>query len=242
MICVSVVSHGHGGMVHALVDQLLACPQVAQVVVTRNVPEPSPLPARPRLMQLDNPAPQGFGANHNAAFAHCTQACFCVLNPDIQLVGNPFDTLVEALHQVPAAVCAPLIVSPTGEAEDSVRRFPTPWTLLRKLLAGDRGGYAPGDGRQPFCPDWVAGMFMLFDSAAYARLGGFDTGFFLYYEDVDLCARAWKAGYKVVVCPGVRAIHDAQRASHRKARFMAWHLSSMMRYFLKHLGRLPRTA
>jgi GT2 family glycosyltransferase len=242
MICVSVVSHGHGGMVAALVDQLLACPQVAQIIVTRNIPEPALLAEQPRLLQLENTMPQGFGANHNAAFTRCTQPRFCVMNPDIQLAGNPFETLADALRHTRAAMVAPLIVSATGGLEDSVRRFPTPWTLVRKLVAGDRGGYAAPDGSQPFFPDWVAGMFMLFDSAMYAQLGGFDPGFFLYYEDVDLCARIWKAGHRVAVCPAARAIHDARRASHRNPRFMAWHLSSMARYFFKHLGRLPRTA
>jgi GT2 family glycosyltransferase len=60
--------------------------------------------------------------------------------------------------------------------------------------------------------DWVAGMFLLIRTEAFRALGGFDEGFHLYYEDVDFCARAWKAGWKVQVHPEVSVIHDAQRA------------------------------
>lgn len=46
-------------------------------------------------------------------------------------------------------------------------------------------------------PDWVGGMFMLFRRETFAQLGGFDQRYFLYYEDVDLCARLNLQGYKM---------------------------------------------
>jgi hypothetical protein len=82
-------------------------------------------------------------------------------------------------------------------------------------------------------------MFVLFRSADFARLGGFDERFFLYYEDVDICARAWKEGMRVATCPGVSAIHDAQRANRRDWRHMRWQLASMMRYLVRYTGQLP---
>ena len=56
-------------------------------------------------------------------------------------------------------------------------------------------------------------MFMLVRSADYMAVGGFDEGFFLYYEDVDICARLWRSGRKVVICPEAIVVHDARRAS-----------------------------
>lgn len=58
-------------------------------------------------------------------------------------------------------------------------------------------------------PDWVGGMFMVFRRDIYALLGGFDQKFFLYYEDVDLCARIRLLGLRVVMIPSVRATHLA---------------------------------
>ena len=109
-----------------------------------------------------------------------------------------------------------------------------------KLLAkGDGGRYALQPGDPDFMPEWVAGMFMLFRAERYAALSGFDEGFRLYYEDVDLCVRAWRAGFGVLTTPSVQVIHRAQRASRRKLQYLAWHLASMARYFIKHWGRLP---
>ena len=243
MISVSVVSHGHGDMVVGLLGQLLCCPEVTQVIVTRNLPESVVFPASERLLLVDNPQPKGFAANHNAAFLHCQTPFFCVLNPDIELSGNTFPGLLKALHTNRVALVAPLVQGAEGQTEDYARRFPTLAQLAGKLLAGGDGGrYAllPGD---PDCmPEWVAGMFMLFPRERYAALGGFDEGFRLYYEDVDLCLRAWRAGYGVLTTPSVQVTHRAQRASRRKLRYLLWHLRSMARYFAKHWGRFPRVS
>jgi GT2 family glycosyltransferase len=239
MIAVSVVSHHHGAMVARLVARLLMTPEVAQVIVTCNVPEALELPADARLRVIDNLRPKGFGANHNAAFAVCDAPFFCVLNPDIALPENPFPALFACLAQTGAALAAPRVLAPDGALEDSARRFPTLIGLARKAAFGERDVY-PLPANSPGAPDWVAGMFMLWRREAFAALGGFDEGFFLYYEDVDLCARAWASGRAIALCPEARAIHDARRESHRDLRFMRWHLASMARYFIKHAGRRPR--
>lgn len=56
-------------------------------------------------------------------------------------------------------------------------------------------------------------------------------------EDVDLCARLWRSGRRVMLCPAVRVVHDARRASRRDLRHMRWHAASMARYFRKHALR-----
>lgn len=231
-VTVSIVSHGHGGMVSALIDQLRACPDVGEVIVTRNVPETFRPPEDTLVRVIDNETPKGFGANHNTAFRLCRESFFCVLNPDIELQGDPFPLLLRALDDHSVALVAPLIVAPDGTAEDSIRRFPTFFSLVRKAIDGSDGRYFVEPGAPAFNPDWVAGMFMLFASSTYSRLGGFDERYFLYYEDVDICRRVWRAGLKVVACPSVSAIHDARRDSHRSLRHLRWHLASMARFFL----------
>lgn len=240
LIAVSIVSHGHGAMVVRLVESLLMCGEVAQIIVTRNILESIQIPESDRIVVLDNPQPKGFGENHNAAFERCTQPFFCPLNPDIALIGDPFETLLTDLEKSGAAIAAPFVLAPGGAVEDSVRRFPTAASLLRKACGGLDGRYNLKLNDLVFHPDWIAGMFMLFRSADYARLGGFDPKFFLYYEDVDICVRARRAGMGLIVSPSVAVIHDARRDSHRSLRHLRWHLASMGRYFLKHWGRLPR--
>ena len=227
-------------MVGGLVGQLLAFPEVAQILLTLNVPESLALPDDCRLTVIGNVEPKGFGANHNAAFAKCTQMFFCPLNPDIAFERNPFPVLSAALGDNRVALVAPLVRSPDGKIEDSMRGFPTAGSLLRKALGGSDGRYVVREGQADFAPEWVAGMFMLFRSRDFHDLGGFDERFFLYYEDVDICARVWQKGMKILACPKVSVIHDARRDSRRSLRHLRWHLASIVRYFWKHWGRLPR--
>jgi glycosyltransferase involved in cell wall biosynthesis/GT2 family glycosyltransferase len=240
-ITVSIVSHRNGPLLRPLLTQLLACPEVSAMFVTRNVPENLDLPADGRIHITDNAAPAGFGANHNAAFRRCQTPMFCVVNPDIDLPSNPFPTLLQCLQQSDAALAAPLVVTPAGLTEDNLRYFPTPLSLLAKALGGQDGRYEIATDQRMVSPDWVAGMFMLFQSCAFRRIGGFDEGFFLYYEDVDICARLRHCGEAIVACPTVRVVHTAQRTSRYNPRYALWHISSMVRYFVKHLGRLPRS-
>ncbi|MDD2466574.1 MAG: glycosyltransferase family 2 protein [Desulfobulbus sp.] len=226
-------------MIAPLVADLLSCAQIGQIILTCNVPELLELPTDTRILTLENTVPMGFAANHNTAFKYCALPYYCVLNPDIRLQDNPFPSLFAALEETGAAIAAPLVQTFTGELDDNVRTFPTMRSLVSKALGRPCDNYKINRSHSHLYPDWIAGMFMLFRSDDFRRLQGFDERFFLYYEDVDICARAWKAGMKVVACPSVSVVHDAQRTSHRNFRYMRWHLASMARYFYKHWGRLP---
>jgi len=228
-------------MVKGLVANLLAYPEIGQVTVTCNIPESLTLPSDSRILLLNNAIPAGFATNHNAAFRHSFLPYFCPLNPDVQFWSNPFPRLLDALQEADATIVTPLVKSPKGEIEDSIRSFPTLWSLLSKALKRPNDDFKIENFQTSFYSDWVAGMFMLFRSEDFEKLGGFDDGFFLYYEDVDICARCWKAGMKVLACPSVSIIHDARRASRHNLRYMCWHLASMVRYFYKYWGRLPNS-
>lgn len=238
-VCISIVSHGHGAMVERLVNALLGCPEVGQIILTLNVPESLVVPEDARITVVRNSIRKGFGANHNSAFASCAQPFFCPMNPDIELPANPFPELLKLSLDTSVDLIAPLVVSPQGAIEDNLRKFPTFSSLLLKVFGLRDGRYAVAEGGAVFFSEWVAGMFMLFRSKAFASLEGFDENYFLYYEDVDICARAWRHGFRVVACPKVKVVHDARRDSRRNLRHMRWHIESMVRYFFKFWGRLP---
>jgi len=240
VIDISVVNHAHGNMVGNLVAKLKTFPEVGQIIVTRNIPDSDGVVETEKTLITQNTVPKGFGANHNAAFAHATAPYFCVLNPDIDLPANPFPALLAVLEGSDAPMVAPGVVNSAGSPEDSARRFPTLRQLSSKLLGGHDGRYVLQPTQGPTPVDWVAGIPMLFRTEDFKAIGGFDEKFFLYYEDVDICARLWKAGRPVMVCPQVQVVHDAQRASRKNWQFMKWHAASMARYFWKRWGRLPR--
>lgn len=228
MITVSVVSHAQGGLAARLLRDLASLGRAdCQVILTVNVPEAIAPGTGAEL--IHNGEPRGFGANHNAAFRRAKGDYFCVLNPDIRLPRDPFPALLEELREPSVGVVAPRITDPAGRTEDSVRRFPTFGSLVRKLLGARPGAeYSLDNGPLPV--DWVGGMFMLFRRDAFERVRGFDERFFLYYEDVDICRRLHGAGFRVVATPRAQAIHEAQRASRRNPRYMAMHARSMLRY------------
>jgi GT2 family glycosyltransferase len=235
-ICLSIVSHGQGRLIRPLLGDLLALrKRLTEVIVTLNIPEDEaflaefqdPLPLR----VLRNPAPKGFGANHNSAFAVSTAPFFVVVNPDIRLHDLVLDALLTAAAEPDTGVAAPLVHASDGQLQDSARRFPTVARLIRRKLGGTRSpDYRVG--QVPMAVDWVAGMFMVFRREVYASLGGFDDRYFMYFEDVDLCQRLHRADLRVMLVPQARVIHDAQRASRRQLKHFVWHLSSACRYLL----------
>jgi len=218
-----------------LIEDLLGCPEIERVILTCNIVEPDiTVRQTARLSTIHNPKPKGFGANHNAAFHDVRTPYLAILNPDIRLQGNPFPALLACVENEVAALCAPAVVNPAGALDDSARQFPSLGDLVLKALGRYEGRLPYQVGDSPQAAPWVGGMFMLIRREDYVALGGFDEGFFLYYEDVDLCARIWRSGRRVVLCPEVQVVHDARRASRRDFRHLRWHLASAARYFRKH--------
>lgn len=234
MITISIVSHGHAGLLPGLLADIAQCPDVSNVILTHNTPEPTIRNHGMAWMtELENQSPRGFGANHNAAFQLCDTPYFCALNPDVRFRGDPFPELVTCMTANRAALAAPAAVNCEGRIEDNARRFPTVTGLMAKALGIADGRYPYVPGGESFTPEWVSGMFMLLASDKFAGIGGFDEGYYLYYEDVDLCARLRIAGESIRLCPNALVVHAARRESRRNITFLRWHLASMARYFAK---------
>ncbi|MDF2181403.1 glycosyltransferase family 2 protein [Neptuniibacter sp. CAU 1671] len=237
MFDISVVSHGQARLVSMLLSDLHKLNSFQGVVLlTENIPD-STAEFSGFAVQTDvisNPAPKGFGANHNQAVRHLNADFVVIMNPDIRLPSEfDFNLLLEHFVVSDIAVVAPRVLSSNGQLEDSSRKFPTVFDIILKVFGLGEGGVQSSDDNRPREVDWVAGMFMLLRKDVFESIGGFDEGFFLYYEDVDLCARLRLAGWKVMLEPRVTVIHDAQRQSHRSFKYLKWHISSLARYFYK---------
>jgi N-acetylglucosaminyl-diphospho-decaprenol L-rhamnosyltransferase len=236
LVTVSIISHGQIALVENLLPQVRACPEVSQIILTLNTPEFCSLQDDHCLKVIRNSRSKGFSENHNMAFGSCKQPFFCVMNPDITLLGNPFPKLLDIFQDFEVGVVAPLVVSNQGELEDSAREFPSVGSLMRKLIFKDRGIRAFDTKVSHFETDWAAGMFLLIRFNTFENVGGFDEKYYLYYEDVDLCWRIRQANMPVIVCTTVEVVHDARRDSHRRLNYLIWHLSSMLRFLLKSRG------
>lgn len=238
----SIVSHGHRDLIVALlVDLTRIGRKDIEVIITWNLKQednavecaafPFPFP----ILSATNDSPQGFAANHNAAFRRSSGEHFVILNPDIRLPEDPFATLLSILDARRDAICAPTILNTRNEREDSARFFPSPLGLAKKAAAkaaGIRLRLPAIPMRDTLLyPDWIAGMFLVVPRHIYVALGGLSEKYFLYYEDVDFCARARLRGIEIIVTPAAVAIHDARRESHHNLRFLSWHFSSALKFF-----------
>lgn len=234
---ISIVSHGHGPLLDQALQDL--CRQTVRdqmnVVVTLNLANESFDPSAYdglRIRVIRNPVPQGFGANHNAAFRLCADEWFLIVNPDIRLPDtSAIERLLAARGDAEAepGLIAPRIMNSAGGREDAVRPNLSLWSLLCRVVGGRREALAATSTRvgRPFF--WVAGMFVAASSDAFRAVRGFDERFFLYCEDYDLCARVYLSGRSIVVRDDVSVIHDAQRDSRRSRRHLTWHLESVIR-------------
>lgn len=234
-ISISVVSHAQIHLIEYLLQDILHYCNVLpiELILTLNLSEVLPFEIEDfpfPIKVIRNSIPIGYGANHNQAFTYSTGQFFCVINPDIRFHGNPFITLLDCLQDSLIGVTAPLVLNPNGKIEDSARRFPTPFSILCKAFGKPKSSDYLIKGI-PVFPDWVGGMFMLFPHDVFKQLGGFDQRYYLYYEDVDLCARLRLHGYEVAICPNARVIHSARRSSHHHFRYLKWHINSMTRFF-----------
>jgi len=234
-VSISIVSHGQMDLVCQLLDDIeKQCQGLAlEVILTLNLQGES-LPDLPSyffsVVVIRNTIAKGFGANHNQAFSKARGAFFCVLNPDIRMETNPFGSLISALSDARVGIAAPVVLGANGDPEDSARKFPTPFAILQRIFTGyHRSAYYVTTGA--FQADWAGGMFMLFPSPLFEKIGGFDERYFLYYEDVDLCGRLRLSGYSVVVVADSKVIHLAQRSSHKNIKFLFWHVTSLVRFF-----------
>jgi len=243
-VTISIVSHGHDDLVKNLLSQLAEYNEyVAKVIVTQNIlsnVDYGGLVFPFEFVHIKNTQPLGFGENHNRAFDVCSTEYYCIMNPDIILNNDPFCVLLACCDNVKVAIISTLITDIAGVVEDSARYFPTPLGLLKKVFRLYDGVFPINKNEDVIYPEWVGGMFMLVKSDKYKALSGFDESYFLYYEDVDFCLRAWDSGNGVALCKTAVVVHDARRESHRKFKFLKWHLSSVTRFFIKHLGRFPK--
>ena len=186
----------------------------------------------------------GFGAANNRA-ARATQSDFILfLNSDTEVSAGAVDRLVDTLRSTPGvAVVGPRLVDGQGHAELSFGAMITPWNeawqkLKRQLLARRVpvfGQWVAHTLTRPSSPDWVSGACLLVRRANAEAAGLFDERFFLYVEDVDLCASIRQLGGRVLFTPEVEIVHHRGRSGQRApAPTAAWYRRSQIAFYEKH--------
>jgi N-acetylglucosaminyl-diphospho-decaprenol L-rhamnosyltransferase len=244
-----VVSYRSAATLRGCVQSLLEIPDVRVTVVDNASPDES-LATIADLAEVDvvrSPRNGGFAYGCNLGAARGTAPFLLFLNPDARIGAASLHTLRDVLRDDPGAgLVGPRIVDDDGTLAFSRRRFPrlrstfakalflhrvwplAAWTdeLVRNPAAYERAGVA----------EWVSGACMLVRRDAFAALGGFDEGLFLYCEDTDLCLRLWQAGHSVRFDPRA-LVHHVGGASSGAGETQAIAARSRVYYARKHRGR-----
>jgi N-acetylglucosaminyl-diphospho-decaprenol L-rhamnosyltransferase len=189
----------------------------------------------------------GFGYGCNLGAAEGGNPYILFLNPDARIDAEGVRALVAALAAEPrAAIAGPKLVEEDGAEVPSMRRFQragSSWAQALFLHRVIRAAWAneivrdPAVYAAPAAPEWLSGACMLVRREAFAALGGFDDGFFLYCEDMDICTRARAAGHEVLFTPSVE-VHHAGGQSAPRASLYPVLAASRRRYASKHASRL----
>jgi N-acetylglucosaminyl-diphospho-decaprenol L-rhamnosyltransferase len=219
-------------------------PQVDELVVVANPPAPE---TDARL--IVNERALGFAANANKGIAETSAPFVVVANPDTEPHPEAVAHLRAFAETHPrAAIVGPKLVFPDERPQSSRRRFPTvSGTLvrrspLRRLLSGTQRAHYGLDEHPsgPVETDWLLGAFVLLRREMLDELGGFDEGFRLYGEDIDLAYRAAKAGWERWYVPEavVRHVHRAVTDRRLLTRRTLWHWRGILRFVRKHPERL----
>lgn len=225
-------------------------PQVDELVVVANLPIELPaLP--PHASVVRNERPRGFAANANLGIAATSAPWIVVSNPDTRAGENAVGRLVAFGREHPrAGVIGPELRGFDGAWQSSRRAFPTVWgtvvrrTPLRALLKPkqrQRAHYLLDERPdEPARADWLIGAFILLRREMLEELGGFDAGYRLYGEDIDLCYRAMQAGWERWLVPDAVVGHRHAAVTDRGflTRRTLWHWRSICRFVRKHPERL----
>jgi len=244
-----VTGAGEAAMLRDSLPPLQA--QVDELVVVANGPgsRPALLPAEVAL--VENERPLGFSANVNRGIAATSGDYVVISNPDAIPEPGCVGTLVEFAAAHPrCGVAGPKMLNPDGTLQASRRSFPTIGgtivrrTPLRSLfppLRWQKHHYlldAPTD--EPMQVDTMLGAFLLMRRTMLDEIGGWDSGYKLYVEDIDLNYRAMKAGWERWWVPGAVVRHEYQAVidKHYFTRRNLWHVHAMLRFLRKHPERL----
>ncbi len=231
MLKVILVNYASPDQCTICIDSLLLhgiCTEEQIVIVDNASPDDSgTLLAKrfPRITTLLTGINSGYSGGINRGIQVAGKAdFFLILNPDTNFEDNRIDLAIQAFENTSdLGVLGLNLFYPNGKPQYSARRFyslfsillrrtplkkifPFNWLDARHLMKNAWNG-------DRFDVDWVLGTGFMVRARALQEIGGMDEGYFLYMEDVDLCARMWLSGWRVQAIPSVHLIHLHQRAS-----------------------------
>jgi N-acetylglucosaminyl-diphospho-decaprenol L-rhamnosyltransferase len=206
----------------------------------------------PQARLIENPTNRGLSAAWNQGARAVDAPWILFLNPDAEIIHGDLATFVQAGEdRSDVALLGPLIRNPDGTVYESGRSFPG---VVQAVGHAFLGPFAPNnrftrayrqtewDRTTPREVGWVSGAAMLVRRSAFEQVGGFDEGFWLYGEELDLGTRLRDAGWKVLATPTLEILHVGGVSTGRSRRTHVMHSQGNFRYYRKHRAKGWRRA
>jgi GT2 family glycosyltransferase len=244
-----VISHGHADELAQSLPALGG--QVDELLVIANIPGsvPPTLPAGTRV--IENERRLSFAANANLGAENTAHELVLIANPDAVPEPGAVAALRTFMEEHPrAGVAGPRMLYSDGTWQASRRGFPTvgatlvrrtPLRLIFPPLRWQRRHYLLDDRPdEPVQADTMLGAFLLLRREMLAEIGGWDPGYRMYCEDIDLNYRASKAGWERWYVPAAIVRHEYAAVVDKRflTRHTLWHARAMLRFLRKHPERL----
>jgi GT2 family glycosyltransferase len=203
--------------------------------------------AFPDARVLENEQNVGFSRANNRGVRETSAAYVLILNSDAELRPGCLETLCALLdRRAELGAVGPRTLGADGSIQLSFGPALTPLAerRQRRLVKGVRAR-SPAALREverlasrEHEPDWLSASCLLARRAALEAVGGFDEGFFLYEEDVDLCLRLRRAGWRLLFTPSAEVVHQLGRSMEKAPALARLEYDrSHLRYYRKHNGR-----
>jgi len=186
----------------------------------------------------------GFGQANNIGFRLSTGDYIAFLNNDLIFKEDIISPLVSELEKDNSlGIIGPKLLNKDNSLQYSCCRFPSVSDIIKAEIWGDysikRWYLTDWDHNQKKSVDYISGALMVMRRDLFKNIGLFDSNFFMYSEEVDLCYRIKKAGYYVEYFPMIEAIHIGGASTILNNREINSHLYlSRLKFRLKHYGIL----
>ena len=239
-IAAIVVSHRSAATIDACLRHLRAAIDVAQIRVVDNGSDDGTMECvqrhaadDPRIHFVANPENPGFAVACNQGAGDSDAPWLAFVNPDLMVPADALARMRDDARLLGEALVGADLVDEAGSHDPAARRrdpdFPA---MLRNPAMRDLSVPATSEPLQRVAA--ISGALMLLPRALFARIGGFDAGYRLHAEDLDLCRRVREAGAIVAIDNGVEAIHLRGVSSRSRPIFVEWHKHrGLWRYFRK---------
>lgn len=194
----------------------------------------------PKVILIQNQENLGFSKGNNLGVLQAKGEYVCILNPDTVVAEDTFVKLlgfVESKEKIGVAGCK--LINGIGDfLPESKRNIPSPWVAFNKIFGNSKKYYANGlNQNETGKVDILVGAFMFLKRSVYNHVGGFDTEYFMYGEDIDLSYKILKSGFQNYYLGDVIAIHFKGESTLKDNTYAKHFYNAMKIFYKKHFRK-----